>query len=69
MTKPLYSDPVISEIHDIRQQLLDDCGGDLQEFRRRLRERQPNSGRNVVRGRLPKRTKPNDASERANRAS
>lgn len=64
MTKPLYSDPVVAEIHAIRQQLLDDCGGDVAEFRRRIRDRQAASGHEVVSGPLEKSTEQSDATER-----
>lgn len=64
MNKPLYSDPVVAEIHAIRQQLLDDCGGDVAEFRRRIRDRQAASGHKVVSGPLQKSTEQSDAMER-----
>jgi len=63
MTKPLYHDPVVAEIHETRKQLLDDCNGDVTEFRRQLRERQAKSGRKIVHGPVPKRTEQSDPSD------
>ncbi len=48
MAEPLYADPVVAEIHKIRERLLEDCDGDVSEFRKRLRERQARSGRKIV---------------------
>lgn len=64
MTEPLYADPVVAEIHKIRERLLDDCDGDVAEFRRRLRERQARSGREIVHSPVPKRTEHVDERER-----
>jgi len=65
MTEPLYADPVVAEIHKIRQRLLDDCGGDIVQFRRRLRERQTRAGREIIHGPVPERTEQRDEAERA----
>jgi hypothetical protein len=62
MSKPLYSDPIVAEIHAARERLLDDCSGDVVEFRQRLRDRQAASGREVVSGPVEHRTEPCDAS-------
>ena len=56
MTKPIYDDPVVAEIHAIRQALLDDCGGDMDEYRRRVRQHQEASGRRIITSPLKKRT-------------
>ena len=48
MPKPLYDDPVVAEIHAIREQMLAECGGDYQKFMEQLRERQRGSGRKVI---------------------
>ncbi len=63
MNRPLYADPVVEEIHKIRARLLEDCGGDIAEFRRRLRERQAKSGRTVVHGAVGNRTEQTDSAE------
>jgi hypothetical protein len=57
----LYADPVVAEIHEVRRRLLEASGGDVAEFRRRLRERQKASGREIVSGPVNKRTEPRDA--------
>ena len=44
----LPEDPVVAEIHAIRQALLDECGGDITEYRRRARARQNASGRRII---------------------
>lgn len=41
-------DPVVAEIHAIRQALLDECGGDIDEYGRRARARQNASGRKII---------------------
>ena len=56
MTKPIYDDPVVAEIHAIRKALLDDCVGDMDEYRRRARERQAASGRPIITTPLKKST-------------
>ena len=33
-------DPIIEEIREIRRKMMEDCGNDLSEFSRRLRESQ-----------------------------
>ncbi len=48
MPKPLYDDPVVAEIHAIREQMLAECGDDYQKFMEQLRERQRGSGRKVI---------------------
>ncbi len=63
MNKPLYNDPVVEEIHKIQAQLLDDCQGNMVEFRKRLRERQAKSGRPIVQGPVGNRTEQADAAE------
>ena len=63
MIKPIYDDPIVAEIHAIRHSLLDDCKGDMDEYRRRARERQARSGRRVITTPLRKRTEPSDAAE------
>ena len=56
MIRPIYDDPVVAEIHAIRKALLDDCGGDMDEYRRRVRERQANTGRRIITTPLKKST-------------
>jgi len=41
-------DPVVAEIHAIRQALLDECGGDIDEYGRRARARQNPWGRKII---------------------
>lgn len=57
----LYTDPVVAEIHEVRRHLLEASGGDVAEFRRRLREREKASGREIVSGSVKKHTEPRDA--------
>ena len=61
LVESLYTDPVVAEIHEVRRLLLEASGGDVAEFRRRLRERQNASGRKIVSGPVKKRTEPRDA--------
>jgi hypothetical protein len=48
MSKPIYEDPVVAEIHAIRAQMLAECGGDYAKFLEEVRERQRASGRKVI---------------------
>jgi hypothetical protein len=61
LVESLYADPVVAEIHEVRRRLLEASGGDVAEFRRRLREREKASGREVVSGPVKKHTKQRDA--------
>ncbi len=58
MSRPIYDDPVVAETHAIRKALLDDCDGDITEYRMRTRQRQTASGRRIVRSPLTKCTEP-----------
>lgn len=66
MTKPIYDDPVVAEIHAIRQALIDECGGDIDKYRKRTRSRQAASGRQIVTSPLKKRIEQSGAREREN---
>jgi len=59
----LYADPVVAELHEVRRRLLEASGGDVEEFRRRLREREKASGRKVVSGLVKKHTEQSDAAD------
>ncbi len=48
MTKQLFEDPVVAEIHAIRELLLEQCGGDINEYRKRVLQHQKASGRPVI---------------------
>ena len=61
LVESLYADPVVAEIHEARRRLLEASGGDIAEFRRRLRERLEASGRKIVSGPIKKNTEPLDA--------
>ncbi|MFZ5829613.1 MAG: hypothetical protein ACOY3P_05980 [Planctomycetota bacterium] len=52
MDRAIYDDPVVAEVHAIRQALLDECGGDVDEYRRQVRNRQATSSRRIVRSPL-----------------
>jgi hypothetical protein len=60
LVESLYADPVVAELHEVRRRLLEASGGDVEEFRRRLREREKASGRKVVSGPVRKRTEPSN---------
>ncbi len=42
------SDPILEELHAIRRQLHDECGGDLTRLAREMRQRQESSGHTVA---------------------
>jgi hypothetical protein len=48
MSKPIYEDPVVAEIHAIRAQMLAECGGDHHKLMEQVRERERTSGRKVI---------------------
>jgi hypothetical protein len=48
MSKPIYEDPVVAEIHAIRAQMLAECGGDHHKLMEQVRERERASGRKVI---------------------
>ena len=63
LVESLYADPVVAELHEVRRRLLEASGGDVEEFRRRLREREKASGREVVSGPVRKHTEPSNAAD------
>lgn len=36
----MASDPIVDEVHKIREKLLEECGGDLSVYIKRLKERE-----------------------------
>ncbi len=60
MNSSIYEDPVVAEIHAIRESLLDECGGDIHEYRKRVRRRQAATNRRVITSPLRKRTEQTD---------
>ncbi len=48
MTKPLYNDPVVAEIHAIRAKMLADCGGDHRKLMEQVRAREESADRKVI---------------------
>ena len=63
LVESLYADPVVAELHEVRRRLLEASGGDVEEFRRRLSEREKASGRKVVSGPVKKHTEPSNAAD------
>lgn len=47
LTKPLYEDPVVAEIHAVRQKLLAECDGDIRKLSLHARDRMRAFGRSV----------------------
>ena len=45
----MKDDPIVAEVHAIRDELARQCGYDLKEIFRRLRQQQSSSGRRYVR--------------------
>ena len=51
----MWTDPVVDEIHQIRQKMLAEVGGDIHAFMAKIRAEQATSGRVVIEStRLPK---------------
>ena len=59
----LSEDPVVAEIHAIRQALLDASGGDINAYRRLAEARQNKSGRRIISVPFRKRTEQVDVAE------
>jgi hypothetical protein len=49
MPKPLFNDPLVDEVHETRERLLAECGGDLDRLMDRLQSREQEDGSRVVR--------------------
>ena len=63
MSKPIFDDPVVAEVHAIRAAMLAECDGDIKELMRRVAERQKQSGHRIITEPLRKRTEQTDAAE------
>jgi hypothetical protein len=48
MSKPLYDDPVVAEIHAIRAKMLADCDGDHRRLMEQIRAHEAASDRQVI---------------------
>jgi hypothetical protein len=48
MSKPIYEDPVVAEIHAIRARMLAECGGDHRKLMERVDAHEKASGRRVI---------------------
>jgi len=44
----MTSDPIVDEIHKTREKLLEECGGDIQVYLRRLKDRETEDRRRLV---------------------
>lgn len=64
MSRTIYDDPVVAEIHEIRQLLLEECGDDIDAYRKRVRQQQESSDRRIIRQPFRKRTEQSDELER-----
>ncbi|MFN0198601.1 MAG: hypothetical protein ACKVT0_17785 [Planctomycetaceae bacterium] len=48
MDKPLYEDPVVAEVHAIREKMLAECNGDHEKLMKKVIEHQQTSGRRII---------------------
>ena len=48
MSKPIYEDPVVAEIHVIRAQMLAECGDDYRRLMEQVDEHERASDRKVI---------------------
>lgn len=44
----MTSDPIVEEIHKTREKLLEECGGDIQVYLRRLKDRESKDRHRLV---------------------
>ncbi len=49
MADSLFNDPLIEEVHETREKLLAECGGDLDKLMDRLQSREQEDGSRIVR--------------------
>lgn len=61
--------PILDELHAVREQLLAESGGTLSGLVARLQAEQESSGRTVLKARHSKRDEQNGASERRSHAN
>jgi hypothetical protein len=50
----MIDDPIVEEIHRVRERLLDECGGSLERLMDRLQAREEEDRSRLIRGRLPR---------------
>ncbi len=48
MSKSIYEDPVVAEIHAIRAEMLAECGGDHRKLMEQVDEHERASGRKII---------------------
>ncbi len=48
MSKPIYEDPVVAEIHSVREKMLSDCDGDHQKLMENISRSQAKSGHQII---------------------
>ena len=58
-----FTDPVVAELHAVREAMLESAGGNIDVMMRQVGERQRTSGRRVIMQPLQKRTEQFDAAE------
>jgi hypothetical protein len=59
MSKPIYDDPVVAEIHAIREKMLADCGGSMEKLMDKVKANeaaQAAAGRRIITEPLRRRT-------------
>ena len=61
----MWTDPVVEEIHQIRQKMLADVGGDIDALMAKFCEHQAAQAGVVIDGNLPQATTIHDRNERA----
>lgn len=69
MSEPIYRDPVVAEIHAIREKMLKEWESDPVRYMEELRKRQQASGRKIipVPRRTPNTTSPESEAESSSR--
>jgi hypothetical protein len=64
MSSRLYEDPVVAEIHAIRDKMVSDCQGDHAKLMQQVRERQRASRRKIISTPVEARRKEHSAARR-----
>lgn len=55
-----FNDPIVEEIHKVREKLLDECGGDLEKLMDRLEAREQEDSDRIVRDLRELEARPSD---------
>jgi hypothetical protein len=59
----MNTDPIVEEIHQIREKMLEECGGDIEKLMDRLKLRESKDKNRLVSLRIPKKKAPSEGED------